>query len=106
MLLAGGAFALTLSSVLAIFWPNTSLDGIQVEGLQNSMGLFAFVWLYALVFWGFQDVLKVVAYDWMYRTNFNDINVTGVVVLPESAQKLIDELDAAMKDGSINERHH
>jgi hypothetical protein len=104
--MAGGCFALTLSSILAIFWPNAELDGIQVEGLQSNMGLFAFVWLFSLVFWGFQDVLKVLAYKWMYKTNFYNINGTGVVVLPESALKVIEEFDAAMKEASNEEDEH
>ena len=103
MLLAGGTLALTLSSVLAIFWPSGSLDSIPVEGLKNDMGLFVFVWLYALVFWGLQDVLKVLTYKWMYATNFCNINATGVVELPESAKKLIEHFDVAMKEGSIRE---
>jgi H+-transporting ATPase len=103
ILLAGGAFALSLSSLLAILWPNSELDKIQVEGLKNNMGLFAFVWLYALVFWGFQDLLKVLTYKWMYATNFNNINATGVVVLPESAKKLIEEFDAVLAKGTVDE---
>jgi H+-transporting ATPase len=103
ILLAGGSFALTLSSILAIFWPISELDGIQVEGLQSNMGLFAFVWLFSLVFWGFQDVLKVLAYKWMHKTNFYNINGTGVMVLPESALKVIEEFDAAMKEASNEE---
>jgi H+-transporting ATPase len=97
MLLAGATLALTLSSILSILWPSGTLDGIEVEGLQTNMGLFVFVWLYALVFWVFQDVLKVLSYKWMFAINFNDINATGVVVMPESAKKLIKEYDAAME---------
>jgi H+-transporting ATPase len=98
ILLAGGAFALSLSSLLAILWPNSTLDSIQVEGLKNNMGLFAFVWIYSLIFWGFQDLLKVLTYKYMYKYNFNNINATGVVVLPESANKLIEEYEAAMAE--------
>jgi H+-transporting ATPase len=106
ILLAGGCFALTLSSLLSIFWPNGELDGIQVEGLQSNMGLFAFVWLFSLVFWGFQDVLKVLTYKWMHKANFYGINETGVMVMPESALKLIEEFDAAMKEASNEEDEH
>lgn len=101
VLLCGGMLALTLSSVLSIFWPASTPDDIPVEGLKNDMGLFGFVWLYALLFWFIQDFLKVASYRWMYQVNFNNISTSGSVVLPESAKKLIKELDAALKSGVV-----
>jgi hypothetical protein len=41
-------------------------------------------------------------YKYMYKTNFNNINATGVVVLPESAKKMIAEFDAAMAKGGVD----
>jgi H+-transporting ATPase len=99
-LLAGGVLALTISSLLAIFWPKSTPDEILTEGLRNDMGLFVFVWLFCLVFWLIQDVLKVLAYKWMYKTNFNNISKSGVVELPESAKKLIADFEAAEASGS------
>lgn len=96
MLLAGGCIALILSSLLSLFWPEGELDGIQVEGLVNNPGLFAFVWLFSLLFWFIQDVLKVYSFKYMYKVNFYGINDSGVVVLPESAKKLGDDLDRAL----------
>jgi H+-transporting ATPase len=98
MLLLGAFLALLLSSLLALFWPASYQDGIQVEGLQSNAGLFAFVWIYCLVFWLFQDVMKVLVFKWMYKTDFNKISTTGVVVLPRSALKLIDDLDNALAE--------
>ena len=49
LLVAGGAFALSVSSILSIVWPSSEPDGITVEGLRNDMDLFGFVWLYCLV---------------------------------------------------------
>jgi H+-transporting ATPase len=39
ILLGGGCFALTLSSILAILWPTGKLDDIEVEGLKSNIGL-------------------------------------------------------------------
>lgn len=103
MLLAGGGFALTLSSLLSIFWPSSTLDDIPVEGMQSNIGIFAFVWLYSLVFWVFQDALKVATYAIMHKTNFCNINETRVE-MPESAQKMIDEYDAAMVDAQRDKK--
>ena len=100
ILLCGGVLALTISSLLAIFWPPTKPDGILTEGLRSDMGLFGFVWIFCLFFWLIQDVLKVLAYKWMYKTNFNNISSTGVVELPESAKKLIADFEAAEKEGN------
>ena len=101
MLFAGGCLALLLSSILSIFWPEGEIDDILVEGLQNDIGVFFFVWIYSLVFFLFQDVLKVLTYSWMDKVNFNGISTTGVVVLPESAKRFIAELDQAWKEEGL-----
>jgi H+-transporting ATPase len=96
-LFIGGCLALSASSLIAIF-VDTKLDDISVSGLKSDMGLFAFVWIYSLIFWFIQDAMKVGCYAWMLKANFNGISNTGVMVLPESAQKLIKEYDAAVDD--------
>lgn len=100
ILMMGGCMALGLSSILAIFWPLTYPDGIPTEGLRNDMGVFAFVWIFCLIFWFIQDILKVLAYKFLYKVNFNNISRTGVVVLPESAKKLIEDFDSALVSSS------
>ena len=99
ILFCGGVIALTLSSLLASFWPPTTPDGIPTEGLRSDMGLFGFVWLFCLFFWFIQDALKVLTYKYMYKVNFNNISSTGVVELPDSAKKLIADFEAAEKEG-------
>ena len=94
MLLAGGIFALTFSSLLALFWPQSELDGIPIQGLQSNMGLFGFVWIFCLIFWMLQDVLKIIAVRLMHRFNFNDCAMSGVIILPESTKALIAQIDA------------
>lgn len=133
ILLIGGLFSLTISSLIAILWPDSTPDGILTEGLSNEMGLFIFVWLYCLIFWLVQDVAKVLVYkvnlsscqtighlrsmiplkahhsllfcftQWMYRTNFCNISGTGAVTLPESARLLAEELDEASGRGRCSE---
>jgi H+-transporting ATPase len=106
MLLGGCCVALGLSSLLALIWPDTTTDGILVEGLKSNPGLFVFVWLYSIFFWFVQDVLKVLAFKWMYYSNFNKISTTGVVVLPETALKLIAELDKALNEEGVASGGH
>jgi H+-transporting ATPase len=102
VLFCGATFALTLSSLLSIFWPSSTPDGIPTEGLRNDMGLFGFVWIYCIIFFFIQDVCKVQCYRIMFKTNFNGISTTGVVVFPESTKKLVNELREALKDEAEN----
>lgn len=97
MLLAGAVFALLLSSILSLFWPEMEMDGVLVEGLKNDFGVFVLVWLFCILFFLIQDFMKVMTFRWMYETNFNSISTTGVVQLPSSAVKLIQDLDTALE---------
>lgn len=105
MLFLGGCFALALSSLLALFWPEAEIEGILVEGLHSDFGVFAFVWLFSLLFFFLQDGLKVAVYTWMYRVNFYGVSATGAVVLPDSAKKLIEDLESAMKEEGLTKSH-
>jgi len=73
ILVCGGIIALTVSSLLSIFWPKSMPDGILTEGLQSNMAVFGFVWFYCIFFWFLQDLAKVGAYKYMYKVNFNNI---------------------------------
>jgi H+-transporting ATPase len=106
ILAAGATFALALSSLLSIFWPESEPDGIPTAGLQEDMQLFGFVWIFCLVFFVLQDVCKVMTYRYMYKINFNGISTTGVVVFPESTQKLVKELKEALADETPGNGHH
>jgi H+-transporting ATPase len=74
ILLMGGVTALTISSLLAIFWPESAPDGIETEGLRDNMAVWVFVWLFCIVFWFIQDAAKVGTYYYMYKFNFNNVN--------------------------------
>jgi H+-transporting ATPase len=79
LLFAGGVLALTISSLLAIFWPKTSPDGIPTEGLRDNMGLFGFVWAFCIFFWFIQDAAKVLVYK--VRVFLNCLKTCGSVNL-------------------------
>lgn len=96
--------ALALSSLLSIFWPLSEPDGILTEGLQSDMGVFGFVWIFCLLFWFVQDLLKVLLYKWMYSVNFNDISTSAVVELPDSAKKVVETYEEAFATGANT--HH
>lgn len=104
MLLGGGAFALFISSLLSVIWGDGEIEEIPVNGLLHDMELFGFVWIYSLVFFILQDLLKVGVFKWMYWKNFQNIASTGVVVLPKSAEKLIADMEAAL--GETTKAHH
>ena len=67
ILMLGGFFALALSSILAIVWPDGNTDGIPTEGLRSDMGLFLFVWILCIISWFIQDACKVGAYYVSFR---------------------------------------
>jgi H+-transporting ATPase len=62
ILLIGCIVALSLSSILAIVWPDSQPDGVLTEGLSNDLWLFVFVWILCLMSWLIQDGLKVATY--------------------------------------------
>jgi len=62
VLLVAAGFSLTLSTLIAIFWPDGRLDEVDVTGLKAKPGLAAAVWVYSLGVWLVQDLAKVLAY--------------------------------------------
>jgi H+-transporting ATPase len=95
ILAAGALLALILSSILSIVWPTSEPDGIPTEGLQGEIGVFVFVWIYCFFFWLVQDLLKVLMYRYMYKTNALGIKSTGKVEIPDTTKQLIAEMNEA-----------
>lgn len=62
VLLGAAALSLIISTILACFWPITTLDGIAVEGLV--LGEYKlwplWVWIYCIIFWLLQVGVEVV----------------------------------------------
>merc|ERR1711869_111738 len=100
ILLAGGIIAVSCSTCFAMFWPKSYPDGIQTEGLEESPPylLQVFMWSWSLSFWIAEDAAKVFCMWIVHKNNIFDINNNGVMVLPESAKKLQDEMREMLKD--------
>jgi H+-transporting ATPase len=58
------AFALTTSTLLALFWGDifAGLDGAFMAGLRYSKGAVLATWLYCVLWWFVQDAAKVATY--------------------------------------------
>jgi len=62
ILMIAAGFSLTLSTLIATFWPSGDLDDTPVVGLQSTPILVAAVWIYSIGVWLVQDLCKVLAY--------------------------------------------
>eukprot|EP00331_Platyophrya_macrostoma_P023062 CAMPEP_0176444760 /NCGR_PEP_ID=MMETSP0127-20121128/23267_1 /TAXON_ID=938130 /ORGANISM="Platyophrya macrostoma, Strain WH" /LENGTH=888 /DNA_ID=CAMNT_0017830355 /DNA_START=114 /DNA_END=2780 /DNA_ORIENTATION=+ len=66
VLLIGAIGSLTISTLVATFWPDGTTDSIRVIGLGHGTGnthyLPIWVWLYCLFWWFLQDVAKVLTF--------------------------------------------
>ena len=69
ILLVASVFALSLSTLIALVWPDSQPDGISALGLgyKNPKTLAIFVWIYCLVWWMVQDASKVLLYKCMEK---------------------------------------
>merc|ERR1712217_614442 len=99
VLLCGAMIALSCSTCFAMFWPKSYPDGIQTEGLVESPPymLEVFVWSWSLGWWFAEDAAKVFCRWIVHKFNIFDINNTGVMVMPPSAQKLQDKMRAEIE---------
>jgi H+-transporting ATPase len=68
--------SLTISTLLACFWPNSSVDNQRVDGLANHAPkeMAVLIWFYCLFWWFVQDAAKVLLYWWMEKYNILGIN--------------------------------
>merc|ERR1712023_356534 len=94
ILMIGAMIALSSSTMIAMFWPLSSPDSIETEGLVRSppYPLEAFVWAWSLAWWLAEDAAKVFCRWVVHRYNIFDINNTGVMVLPASALKVQEDM--------------
>jgi len=89
MLIGAGIFALTTSTLLATFFPESFLDKVFAIGLglkdkSTPTYLTALVWGYCIVWWFIQDASKVLLVTLMEKYNWCGVNDTGKVVFPQS----------------------
>jgi H+-transporting ATPase len=76
ILLIAAGISLTLSTLLACFWPTSYVDEQYVVGLADRApkAMAVYVWLYCIFWWFVQDTAKVVLYWWMEKYNILGIN--------------------------------
>jgi len=94
ILLIGAGIALTSSTLISMFWPKSSPDGIPSEGLAISQPyeLVVYIWIYCLLWWFVQDAAKVGFKHYVYKNNIFNINDDGVMVLTDSALKVKEQM--------------
>jgi hypothetical protein len=108
VLLGGGCIALAISSVVSLVLPSTELDKIEMEGLMNVPGVFAFVWIFSLIFWFVQDLSKVLLFKWTLKTNFRGISTSGIdlwsaiVMAPTEALDMIMDPNKMERGGRVS----
>lgn len=81
ILLVAAGISLTLSTILACFWPTSYVDNQYVVGLgdRRPKAMAVYVWLYCIFWWFVQDTAKVVLYWWMEKYNILGINDSSTV---------------------------
>ena len=81
ILLVAAGFSLTLSTILASFWPLSNIDSQAVEGLclSDPKSMPVWIWFYCIVWWFIQDAAKVVTYAYMEKHNILGINNANLI---------------------------
>ncbi len=71
ILLGAATASLVLTTILATSWPPGRLDGIACEGMgrEEPKALALYVWLYCLLVWLVQDVVKVYTVRFLKKNN-------------------------------------
>jgi len=81
--------SLSLSTLLACFWPTSYVDGQYVVGLgdRSPKALAVYVWLYCIFWWFVQDAAKVVLYWWLEKYNIFGINDSLMINVAKSVRR-------------------
>lgn len=95
ILFAASFIALGISTILACLWPRGQIDGVQVQGLNvhedndkfENYNLWPlWVWIYCLVFFLVQDLLKVGVYWFMLKFDIFQARTAALVNLREASK--------------------
>eukprot|EP00884_Botryococcus_braunii_P018072 jgi/Botrbrau1/4949/Bobra.0122s0027.1 len=84
-LLGAASVALTVSTMLGTFWPESELEELPVLGLGRSDAVSNYklwpiwVWIYCLVWWFVQDAAKVAAYWFLFKYDIFQVATGGMV---------------------------
>jgi H+-transporting ATPase len=95
ILIFGACFALSCSTIIAMFWPKSRPDDILTIGLLDSPPylLVLYVWIWSIA-WAFAvDAAKVGFAYLATKYNLFDINNTGMIVLGPEAQRIKQQLE-------------
>jgi hypothetical protein len=110
ILIGGACFALSLSSILSITWPNAVTDGVLVIGLgyRNPPWLPVFIWIYCIIWWFIQDFAKVLLFKAMEKWNWFGVNDTGMFDLTDSARRYRDAIldNVAQLEAHVEIKEH
>jgi H+-transporting ATPase len=98
ILLGAASLALTLSTILALFWPSGQLDGLEVIGLSERQPQIAFyVWVYCIVWWFIQDAAKVLTYYILEKYNIFGINDALMMKVGSASESVDEESGSGLK---------
>jgi len=108
ILMVGACIALTSSTLISMFWPDSKPDDIETEGMVESKpySLVVFVWIWSLIWWFVEDAAKVFCRWYVHKNNIFNINDSGVLVLPESALRVQRQMRVDQKNEVVSAGHH
>jgi H+-transporting ATPase len=108
ILFGAACFALTSSTVIALAWPSSTIDGVYTLGLAHRAPyqLALYIWLYCIIWWFVQDICKIFAFKFLKRYNLFGINNTGAVILRQSTLDYIRENGGEGERNPLLKEHH
>ena len=108
ILLMGAAIALTCSTLIAMFWPESKPDNILTTGLlvDQPYLLVLYIWIWSLVWWFVEDAAKVLCRWLVDKHNYFNVHDTGVMKLSDTAIALKNRIESegATTEGKLH--HH
>ena len=107
ILTMGAAVALTASTLISMFWPESKPDGIFTRGLcvGGPYTLWLYVWIWSLLWWLIADAAKVYTSRLAEHYNLFGMNDTGVLVLPPAAIALQKSMVLGLGEGKAVAKH-
>uniref|UniRef100_A0A7S3HPG4 P-type H(+)-exporting transporter n=1 Tax=Spumella elongata TaxID=89044 RepID=A0A7S3HPG4_9STRA len=90
-LIGAAAVALLVSTILALTWPESTMDDVPIQGLAQGKpyDFIMYIWVYCVAWFFVQDAVKVLTYYLLKTFNVFGFNDTGKLVLPDSALRYI-----------------
>ena len=104
ILIFGACCALTTSTILAMFWPKSTPDQIEVEVLLMSppYALVVYVWTWSLAWWIVEDAAKVFCRWIAHKFNLLGVLSDGKMLMTSEALALKQALEAQALPGCGN----